>query len=98
MLYDTDDISFNNIEFGETLISPTILKWKDHPAGIHAITSKKLNQSKYGPSYILELMNTEKKVSRVYTPKYVTEYLNHKNPKYIKLIKDGETNKAQFAD
>ena len=32
------------------------------------------------------------------TPKYITENLNTHNPRYIQLIKDGDTNKSSFAN
>ena len=41
-----------NITFDAPITPPTISKWKDHPTGIYVITSKTLNQSKFGPSYI----------------------------------------------
>ena len=89
---------FDNITFDTPITPPTISKWKDHPTGIYAITSKTLSQSKFGPSYILELQDKDTQMTKVYTPKYITEYLNTHNPRYIQLIKDGDTNKASFAN
>ena len=37
-------------------------------------------------------------MSNIYTPKYITEYLNTHDSKYIQLIKDGDINKASFAN
>ena len=89
---------FTNITFDTPITPPTISKWKDHPTGIYMITSKTLNQSKFGPSYILELQDKSKQMSKIYTPKYITVYLNTHNPRYIQLIKDGDNNKASFAN
>ena len=89
---------FSNIKFDSPIAPPTIFKWKEHPTGVYNITSKTLNQSKFGPSYILELQDKDGKLSRVYTPKYITEYLNKNNPNYIKLIKAEDTNKACFGN
>ena len=93
----TNTNQFDNITFDTPITPPTILKWKDHPVGTYVIASKTLNQSKFGPSYILELQDKDKQMSRVYTPKYITEYLNTHNPRYIKLVKGEDNNKASFA-
>ena len=90
--------SFNNIKFDFPLSPPIVFKWKEHPTGVYMIINKTLHQSKFGPSYILELQDDKNKVTRIYTPKYITEYLNIHNPRYIKLIKDDDTNKASFAN
>ena len=93
-----DNINFDNLKFGEVLSAPLVTKWKEHPEGTYAIIKKTPTQSKFGPSYILDLRSTKREPSRIYTPKYITEYLNNNHPRFIKLIKDGDTNKAQFSD
>ena len=43
--------------------------------------------SKFGESYILELIDEQDNTTKVYKPKAVTIYLKDNTPKYIKCYK-----------
>ena len=92
-------ISFKHIKFEEQLQPATVFKWKEHPPGTYYIASKEQQQSKYGPTFILELVDSaSKKITKVYTPKYITTYLTTNTPAYVKLTKEGEHTRAQFGN
>ena len=90
-------MNFENLQFGETISTVKTQKWREFTPGVYKITNKSSIQSRYGQSYILDLLDENNDKHRVYTPKFITDYLNNNNPSYIKVSRNGDTNEAQFA-
>ena len=88
--------NFSNVKFNSKVYNNATTKWKDFEEGVYKIEDKVLLTSKFGESYILELVDEQDNTTKVYTPKAVTKYLKDNNPKYIKVINKNGINQAQF--
>ena len=70
---------------------------KDFEEGAYKIVDKLSVVGNFGQSNVLEVADKHDNVSKVYTPKEITEYLHKSNPKFIKVVNNNGVNQAQFA-
>ena len=89
--------NFDNVKFNNKLYNNTAKKWKDFDEGVYKIVDKLSVMGKFGQNYILEVVDKHDNVSKVYTPKEITEYLHKNSPKFIKVVNNNGVNQAQFA-
>ena len=91
-------MDFDNVSFGEAIVSQKVIKWKEIHNDTFQINNKTLIHGKYGAVFILDLEDKEGNKYRVYTTKAITEYLHKNNPRFIKVTKDNDDyNIASFS-
>ena len=95
---ENNKYDFDNLSFGEDIVSQKVIKWKEIHNDIFQINNKTLINGKYGAVFMIDLENREGVKYKIYTTKAITEYLHKNNPRFIKIKKDkNDYNVASFA-
>ena len=76
--------NFGNIKLDCKLYSYAAFKLKDFIERLYKMVDKLLVMSRFGQSYILEVVGEDDNMSEVYTAKAITEHLYKNSRKYTK--------------
>ena len=91
-------MDFDNVTFGEAIVTPKIVQWKDLNTDIYRINKKTLMNGKYSTIFILDLENRKGDKYRVFTTKAITDFLHNNNPRFMKVAKNSDDyNIASFS-